>query len=400
MGRGLNKLSALGVKNAGPGKYSDGGGLWLHKRDDGGAQWVLRFTVHGRRREMGLGSAGDVSLKEARDAAERWRGMVRANLDPIKERERQRRKAANDLHLLKDVAQDAFESRKAELKGEGVAGRWFSPLEIHILPKLGKVPVIDLDQKDIRDTLAPIWHEKAETARKALNRLQICMRHAAALGLDVDLQATEKARALLGKQRHKPKNIPAMHWRNVPAFYAKLDDGSVTHLALRLLILTGVRSRPLRFIHEDQIEGDVWTIPAETMKGRKDATADFRVPLSSEALAVIEQARRHARGGFLFPSVRRGVISDMTMSRFMERAGYDARPHGFRSSLRDWIAEETSTPHDAAEMVLGHIVGNSVERSYRRTDFIEQRRTVLKLWAQYITGQVGRVIELGEKGRG
>lgn len=145
----------------------------------------------------------------------------------------------------------------------------------------------DVDQKDIRDTLAPIWHKKAETAQKALSRLTICLRHAAALGLDVDLQATEKARALLGRQRHKAENIPALPWKDVPAFHASLSDGTVTHLALRLLILTGVRSSPLRHIHEDQIVGDVWTIPGEAMKGRRDATPDFRVPLSSEALKVV-----------------------------------------------------------------------------------------------------------------
>ncbi|MBX8826812.1 site-specific integrase [Ochrobactrum sp. SFR4] len=394
MSRGLNKLSALAVKNAPAGKYADGGGLWLHKRDDGGAQWVLRITVHGRRREMGLGSVSSVSLKEAREAADRYRAMVRENIDPIKERERNKREAARNLHLLKDIALDAFESRKAELKGDGDAGRWFSPLEHHILPKLGKVPVADINQTDIRDTLAPIWHSKAATAEKALGRLRICMKHAAALGLDVDMQATDKARALLGKQRHKVKNIPAMPWVEVPAFYSGLSDGSVTHLALRLLILTGVRSGPLRHICEEQIDGDIWTIPAEDMKGRKDATSDFRVPLSPEALEVIAQARSHARNGYLFPSIRKGVISDMTMGMFMARAGLEARPHGFRSSLRDWIAETTETPHDIAETVLGHIVGGSVERAYRRTDFIEQRRNLMVRWSQHVTGRNGQVVKM------
>ncbi|RVJ07889.1 site-specific integrase [Sinorhizobium meliloti] len=398
MGHGQNKLTAVAVKNARPGKYSDGNGLWLHKRNDGGSQWFLRVTIHGRRREMGLGSAAEVSLKEAREAAEQWRRVARSNVDPIKERERLRREAARNLHLLEDVAKDAFESRKAELKGDGVAGRWFSPLEGHILPKLGKMPVSDIDQKDIRDTLAPIWHEKAETARKALNRLAICMRHAAALGFDVDLQATEKARALLGKQRHKATNIPALHWREVPAFYASLNEGTVTHLALRLLILTGVRSMPLRFIHEQQIEGDIWTIPAEAMKGKRDATSEFRVPLSPEAMKVIEQARRHARDGFLFPSVKKGVISDATMSRLMERAEMEARPHGFRSSLRDWIAETTDTPHDIAETVLGHIVGGAVERAYRRTDFIEQRRKLMDHWAGFVSGRVALTGEVEANG--
>ena len=394
MARGLNKLSALAVKNAPVGKYADGGGLWLHKREDGGAQWVLRITIHGRRREMGLGSVSVVSLKEAREAADRYRALVRDNIDPIKDRERQKREAARNLHFLSDIALDAFESRKAELKGDGKAGRWFSPLELHIMPKLGKMPVAELDQKDIRDVLAPIWHDKAETARKALNRLGICLKHAAALGLEVDLQATEKARALLGKQRHKAQNIPAMPWLEVPAFYSGLFDGSVTHLALRLLILTGVRSGPLRHIREEQIDGDIWTIPAEDMKGRKDATSDFRVPLSPEALEVITQARSHARDGYLFPSIRKGVISDMTMGMFMVRAGLEARPHGFRSSLRDWIAETTETPHDIAETVLGHIVGGSVERAYRRTDFIEQRRNLMVRWSQYVTGQNGQVVKM------
>lgn len=387
MGRAQNKLSAVGARGSGPGKYSDGAGLWLHKRPDGGAQWVLRFTIHGRRREMGLGTFSQVSLKEARESAERWRGVVRLGKDPIKEREREKREAARNVHLLKDIANDAYEARKAELKGDGKAGRWFTPLEHHVLPKLGKTPVGEIDQKDIRDALSPIWHTKADTARKALNRLAICMRHAAALGHEVDLQACEKARALLGKQRHIAGNIPAMPWQDVPAFYASLNTGSVTHLALRLLILTGVRSAPLRHIRDDQIDADVWTIPAEAMKGRKDATSDFRVPLSTEALSVIEKARRHARGGFLFPSVKKGVISDMTMSRYMERAELKARPHGFRSSLRDWIAEvETATPYDVAETMLGHVVGGSIERAYRRTDYLDQRRVLIERWGQFVAG--------------
>lgn len=384
MTRALNKLSALAVKNAGPGKLSDGGGLWLYKRDEGPGQWVLRYTMRSRRREMGLGSVQDVSLKDAREAADRWRSAVAKGLDPINERERERRQAEKRLHLLEDVAKDAFESRKAELKNDGKSGRWFSPLEIHVLPKLGKKPVGEIDQIDIRDTLLPIWHSKAETARKALNRLAICMRHAAALGHEVDLQATEKARALLGQQRHKAENIPALPWAEVPAFYNSLSDGTTTHLALRLLILTGVRSAPLRFLRLEQIEGDVWTIPGEKQKGRKDKTPDFRVPLVPEALSLIEQAKPLARDGYLFPSIRKGVISDATMARLMERREMAARPHGFRSSLRDWIAEATNTPYEVAETTLGHTVGGKVERAYRRTDYLEQRRSLLERWATHV----------------
>lgn len=208
MTRALNKLSAAQVKSAGPGKYSDGGGLWLHKRPDGGAQWFLRVTVHGRRREMGLGSLMHVSLKVAREEADRWRAVARQGIDPIKERARLNREADKADHALETVARETFEARKAELKGDGTAGRWFSPLELHVLPKLGRVPVEEIDQRDIKTTLAPIWHTKADTARKAMNRLGIVLRHAAAMGLDVNIQATDKAKALLGKSRHTPSTSP------------------------------------------------------------------------------------------------------------------------------------------------------------------------------------------------
>ena len=384
MTRALNKLSAQEVKTAEAGKHSDGGGLWFAKSEEGNAKWFLRVVVHGRRREMGLGAYPAVSLKEARLEAEKWRSVVRQGQDPIKLRDKQARDAARNMHLLQDVALDAFESRKAELKGDGKAGRWFSPLELHVLPKLGKVPVTDIDQRDIRDTLAPIWHEKASTAKKAMDRLGICLRHAAALGLDVDLQATLKAKALLGQQRHETQNTPALHWQDVPTFYQTLTDGTASELALRLLILTAVRSAPLRFMHLDQIDGDTWTIPAEGMKGRKGATSDFRVPLSTEAQTVIEQAKPFARNGFLFPGVRRGVISDATMSKYMDRRGMKERPHGFRSSFRDWTAEATNTPHDVAETCLGHVSGGKVERAYRRTDFLEQRRLLMERWGNML----------------
>src|SRR6056297_4192286 len=264
--RAQNRLSASFVKNAPVGKHCDGGGLWLVKREDGGAQWVLRVTVQGRRREMGLGGFPTLGLADARKVAERWRNVAASGRDPVKERAAEERAARREDISLAVLTHDAFEARKAELKGDGTAGRWLSPLNLHVLPKLGKVPVTDLDQRDIRDTLAPIWHTKADTARKAMNRLSIVLKHAAALGLDVDLQATDKAKALLGKTRHKPKNIPAMDWRDVPDFYGSLEEPSLTHLALRLLILTGVRAGPLRNLQLDQINGDVWTIPAEAMK--------------------------------------------------------------------------------------------------------------------------------------
>lgn len=382
------------IKSALPGEYCDGRGLWLRKRPDGGGQWVLRVTIHGRRREMGLGGVSDVSLAAARDAAERWRAVAASGRDPIKEREREAREAARSDCTLRVLAKEAFESRKAELKGDGKAGRWFTPLELHVLPKLGKVPVQDIDQRDIRDVLTPIWHTKADTARKAMSRLNLVLQYAAALGLEVDLQAVAKAKALLGKTRHEPKNIPSLTWAAAPSFYATLCEPTPANLALRLIILTGSRSLPVRELRLEEIDGFVWTVPGEKMKGRKGKTADFRVPLSSEALRVIELAKPFARDGFLFPGARKGVMSDMTLSRLMERKGMAERPHGFRSTLRTWLAECTDAPHEVAEACIAHVTHSKVVRAYRQTDWLEQRRLLLERWAVFITGGSGQVVQL------
>jgi len=388
MARSLNKLAAIAIKSAPAGKYGDGGSLWLVKSDETYGKWVLRVHVHGRRREMGLGAYPRVALREARTLAEKWRRVAAEGKDPIRQREADRRASQRNLHILRDVASDAFESHKASLKGDGKAGRWMSPLELHVLPKLGEMPISEIDQIDIRNTLSPIWKAKPDTAKKALGRLHLCFRHAAALGLTVDLQAAEKAKLLLGQQDKKVKNIPALSWKETPAFYRTLDEGTTTQLALRLLILTAVRSSPLRFARIEQFDlaKAIWKIPGDMMKGRRGGTEDFLVPLSVAALGVITQATPFAREGFLFPSMRKGVISDATMGAYMSRAKMAARPHGFRSSFRTWVEEQTDTPRIVAEECLAHSVASKVERAYRRTDLIDKRRILMDHWGMFVSG--------------
>jgi hypothetical protein len=209
------KLSSNFVKTAPPGKYCDGAGLWLLKRKDGGGQWVLRLTIHGKRREMGLGGINFVSLKEAREKADKYRASARGNIDPISERERQRRTFSQSDISLEAIALSAFEARKAELKGDGKNGGWYSPLKLHVLPKLGKIAVDEIDSTLIKNTLSPIWHKKADTALKAINRLNIVLSHAEAMGIDVNINATKKARILLGKQNHIVKMFPVKAYETI-----------------------------------------------------------------------------------------------------------------------------------------------------------------------------------------
>ena len=381
-----SKLTVKSIKSLPTGTYGDGGGLSLRKTSDRTGQWLYRFRLHGRQRQMGLGSFSKVSLSQARKLRDEMQSLVMNGKDPVLERKHARKAASAGLVTLTSVAEDAFRSRQAELKEDGKAGRWFSPLRRYVLPVLGDRPIVEIDQMDVRDALAPIWHDKADTAKKALNRLNIVIQHAAALGLDVNVQATQKARALLGKQRHRPQNIPAMPWQDVPAFYASLDQCTPVQLALRLLILNpGPRSKPIRFLRLNDIDGDVWIVPGELMKGIKGKIDDWRTPLSPESTRVIELASRFERNGNLFPNVSgRGVISDASMSRLMERRGLAFRPHGFRSSFRTWAAENDKR-QDIAELCLAHKIHGAIEASYLRTDFLDARRNLMNAWAQFIT---------------
>ena len=178
-----------------------------------------------------------------------------------------------------------------------------------------------------------------------------------------------------------------MPWQKAPAFYQSLDDRSLPQLALRLLMLTGLRSYPIRHAHLDEIDGDIWTIPGEKMKGLKDKTPSFRVPLTPEALHVIELASQQQRDGYIFPGVKRGVISDASMARLMERRGLEARPHGFRSTLRTWLTESQQASREVAEVIIAHQTGSIVERSYNRTDMIKQRAVLMKSWATFLIGK-------------
>lgn len=388
-----NLLKSTFIKSAPTGKHADGAGLWFIKRPDGGAQWMLRISLSGKRREMGLGGFPSVSLKEARELAADYRKLAKQGIDPIKTRILQRREILRPPSTLASIAEAAFEAKKAELKNDGLNARWFSPLQLHVLPKLGNFNVEEITQQDIAQTLKPIWDRKAETAKKAIQRLNIVFTYAAAAGCNVDLNAILKAKALLGKQRQQTQNTPALSWSEVPAFYETLAEPKIVHLALKLLILTGVRSYAIRHAHLDQFEGRTWVIPPQNMKGQSHQVSKFQVPLSLEAKAIVNLASQFEYNGYLFVGARRSVISDATMPRLMERRGMVARPHGFRSSLRTWLAECTNASEEVAETVLAHKVGNKVVRAYRRTDHFDERAVLMERWAQHVTG-AENVIEL------
>jgi integrase len=371
-----NALNQMTARNLPEGKHADGQGLWLVKSEKSRGKWVLRVVVHGKRREMGMGRWPDVSIGEARERAEEARRLARSSVDPVAARMREKRRQAP--LTLKEAVQGCFEARKAELKADGEAGRWMSPLSVHVIPKLGKYPVEDISQHVIKETLEPIWHKKPEAAEKALNRINLTLKHAAALGLNVDLQATMKARALLGKQRRTTEHIPAMPYEDAPAFYQWLRtvDG-VSARALRFLMLTLARTSEVRLAVPEEVQGDVWVIPPERTKTNRE----HRVPLVKPAKLIVEEVE----GPFLFPAYKGKPMSDMAMSKFMRDHKHEARPHGFRATFRTWAEEQTDAPFELKEACLGHAVDQGVVPAYQRSDRLEKRRKLMEDWAAFLT---------------
>lgn len=389
-------LTAIGIKAAADGKHHDGGGLELRKRA-GAGRWVWRYSFGGKRREMGLGVWPVVSLSDARKERDRWAAVLARGLDPITEREAQKAAALAEMRRhdpnLEDLAREVLEARKAGLRREGKAARWLSPLERHVFPKIGRKPVSTVHQTDVKAALAPIWRTKYPTAEKALQRLRIVFRQGKLMGYDCDPFTVDAAQHMLGQVIHTPEPIAATPWQDVPALYARLADRGVAASCLQFMALTLVRAGGCRGARFDEIEGDIWTVPAERMKGQVGKVSDFRVPLPRAALDLVE--RRRALGGdLLFAGPTGRAVSDAALSKFMADNDEPGRPHGLRTSFRTWVQETDAAPWDVAETILSHTIGGKVERAYARSDLLERRRPVMEAWARHVTGAAENVVTL------
>ena len=257
----------------------------------------------------------------------------------------------------------------------------------YAMPKLGQMKVDRIATGDVLGVLTPIWSTKRETARRVRGRIGAVMKWAVAKGYREDNPAGDALGAALPRGGVRKQHFPALPHSQVAAALATVEASGVwvgLKLAFRFLVLTATRSGDVRGATWEEIDGDTWTIPANRMKGGRE----HRVPLSTQALQVLEQAREiPGDTGLIFPSVTGGVVSATAPSILLHKLGIQAVPHGFRSSFRDWAAEETDCPHPVVEAALAHTVRNKVEAAYARSDLFERRRRLMGDWAQYL--QVG-----------
>lgn len=367
-----------------PGVYVDGLGLMLRVDPKGNKRWVLRLSVNGVSRDMGLGSALEVSLAEARDRRDAIRREMRGGADPIAARNAEKQKPTFEAY-----ARELHEAIKGDWKNPKHAAQWLSTLETYAFAKLGKVRIDKVDAKAIKDTLAPIWETKAETARRVKQRISRTLSGAIADGLRDGPNPALDATANLPARRAGPKHFAAMPYKQAPAFFQSLPQSDMTpaaRLAFQFLMVTAARTNEVLGAKWPEIDESkaLWNVPGERMKGGEPHT----VPLAPVALAILSEARKISDGGpYIFPGPKLWKpFSNAVFTAALKRRGIAATGHGFRSTFRDWTEEKTDFDEPVKEAALAHKIPDKVLRAYRRTKLVEKRRELMTAWAKYLTG--------------
>jgi integrase len=365
-----------------PGRYSDGDGLLLQISPSGGKSWLMRIQINGRRRDIGLGQLRHMSLRNARLEAAAIKKLAVSGVDPLEERKK--------LEIVIPTFEAAAKLAHAELVKGWKSGKhtkqWLKTLELYAFPQLGKLKVDQIDGPLIRDVLAEIWLDIPETARRVRQRIGTVLDWAYSSGFRPTEAPTRSLSKGLPRQPRKTGHFAALPYADVPAFLMNLRqrDLCASRLALEAVILTATRSGEIRGAKWSELDDDItaWTVPADRMK----AGVTHVVPLSRQAAEVFRAAKvlRQRDCDLVFPGAVSGAeLSDMALLQMVRGLDCSATVHGFRSSFRDWVAEETEVPREIAEAALAHTLENKVEAAYRRTDFLAKRRTLMTSWADY-----------------
>jgi integrase len=394
MAKTVKRLKDMQIRRLSkPGSYPDGEGLYLQVRTSGAKDWFYRYEVDGKGRKRGLGSYPTISLEQARDDALECRQLRQQGIDPVDYAKAQRQKEALDeakSFTFKECALAYINSHQQGWKNRKHESQWRNTLDTYAYPTIGDIGVQDIDIGLVLDVLEPIWYEKTETASRVRQRIENILDWATVKQYrSGDNPALWRGRLdkLLPKRVkvQKPVHFPAMDYRELPGYFQALRKrDSVATRALAFTILTAARNGEARAVTSDEldIKGKVWTIPDNRMK----ADREHRVPLSAEALKIIKEMepfKRHT-DHFIFPGQAHAKpISEASLLKIVKQQDKTLTVHGFRSTFRDWCAEQTSFPREVAEAALAHSIRDKTEAAYQRGDLFEKRRRLMDQWMQY-----------------
>ena len=369
------------MRSAQPGRYCDGQGLYLYVQSSGARSWVQRLVIHGRRRDLGLGSAQLVPLAEAREKAVVNRKLAREGGDPLAEKRR-----AEQTPTFAESARRVLEQKRAGWRNGRHPQSWWTSLERYAFPRIGERPVSAVTSAEVLEILTPIWHAKAQTARRVRERIRAVLEWAVAMELRND-NPCDRVGPVLGPQQATVEHMRALPHEDVPAAIMRVrasGAADVARLAFEFLVLTVARWGEVRGAEWTEIDAAaaVWTIPAVRMKAKRP----HRVPLSRRAVEILDAVRSlgDGSGTLVFPGRHGEPLSEKRLRRLLQRQGIAAVPHGFRSTFRDWAAEETDHPREVIEAALAHVVTNKVEAAYARSDLFDRRRLLMRDWAAYV----------------
>ena len=394
-----HRLSALAVKTiTTPGWHADGGGLYLEVDPGGRKRWAMRLTVNGKRRDYGIGPIHKVSLEQARETAAIYRAKAYQGIDPGLEKRQARHAKAVVVPTFEECAKMVHTQRKGQWSNGKHVDQWINTLIDYAFPVIGKLPVNLIGTPEVLKVLSPIWIEKPETARRVRQRLSLVLDWAKVAGhRSGDNPVQLIGEALPRHKRSEGQHHAALPYEKVAEFIEKLRNGRsapITRLAFEFLILTAARTKEVRgaLWPEIDIEARTWTIPGDTGTGRRMKSGRTHVvPLSARAIEVLSEARSlSGDSDLVFFDEQTGRM--MSENRFLivrDALGYGrgvCTRHGFRSSFRDWTAEETVFPSEVVEMALAHTIRSKVEAAYRRGHLLAKRRELMEAWARYATG--------------
>ncbi|MGA7180189.1 MAG: tyrosine-type recombinase/integrase [Thiobacillaceae bacterium] len=391
MAKAINRLTPELVQGiTEPGMYHDGLGLYLQVSVWHTKSWLFRYQRHNRLRSLGLGPCHTISLLEARKRARKARQLLLDGVDPIAVKHEQRQKAALEharAMSFDDCAAAYIRSHRHGWKNPKHAEQWVNTLATYASPIFGKLPVQDVDTALVMKALGPIWTEKTETATRVRGRIESILGWATVSGYrqgDNPARWKGHLQNLLPKASkvQKIEHHPALPYSQMAEFMAQLrTQGGMGALALEFTILTAARTGEVIGARWEEVDLDnkVWTVPATRMKAERE----HRVPLCERALEILKELQRLG-GEFVFPGLRGKPLSNMAMLAVLRRMGRkDLTVHGFRSTLRDWVAEQTFYPHETAEMALAHAIGNKAEAAYRRGDLFQKRLRMMTDWEKH-----------------
>ncbi len=377
-----NALAPAFVRTAPPGHHIDGNGLYLYVQPTGARSWIQRLVIRGKRCELGLGSTALVTLAEAREKAVANRKLAREGGDPLADKRR-----LQSMPTFADAAAAVIKQKRPGWSNPVQETDWRNSLRRYAFPRIGTRPVSEVESADVLAILGPIWHTQPVRAKSVKQRIHAVLEWAIAMNLRSDNPA-DRVRPVLGPQRNIVQHRQALPHREVAAALATVRASRqkpAVKLAFEFLVLTAARSGEVRLATWDEIDttDHVWAIPATRMKMKRD----HRVPLCGRAVEVLDAARTLGDGPLVFPAPDGRRLGIQQFRRLVERCGIACVPHGFRSSFRDWAAEETDHPREVIEAALAHVVQNQVEAAYARSDLFERRRRLMNDWEAYLNGE-------------